>query len=322
MDIGLRPPIMSVVIYLMGPTATGKTDIAVELLKQLPIEIISVDSALVYRDMDIGTAKPSREILQQAPHRLIDICDPSESYSAAQFRKDALREIAEIEQNGNIPLLVGGTGLYFRSLEWGISKLPKANSSIRKRLEKEILDIGLHALHQRLAGIDPDSARRIDANDPQRIQRALEVYELTGKSLTEHFQEQQTRPLNRKIIKIILMPGDRDCHRQLVKERFLAMLEQGLVEEVESLYRREDLSPSLPSMRMVGYRQIWNYLEGKVDYEEMRKHAIVATRQLAKRQMTWFRKEDNGHFIDSQESGIFSRVLKTIENNPLVRQNM
>ncbi len=313
---------MSFVIYLMGPTATGKTDVAVELLKHLPVEIISVDSALVYKGMDIGTAKPTADVLQQAPHRLIDICDPSESYSAAQFRKDALNEISAIEKNGNIPLLVGGTGLYFRTLEQGISELPEADINIRKKLENEIKEVGLQVLHQRLAKIDPESARRIDANDPQRIQRALEVYELTGKSLTEHFQEQQSRPLDKKIIKIILMPGDRELHRQTVKIRFQDMLEKGLIQEVESLYNRGDLDSSLPSMRMVGYRQVWNYLEAKVDYEDMTKHAIVATRQLAKRQMTWWRKEEDCHLIDSQAQDSFTKVLESLINDPLVGKNM
>lgn len=313
---------MSFVIYLMGPTATGKTDVAVELLKHLPLEIVSVDSALVYRGMDIGTAKPSAEILQAAPHRLINICDPVEAYSAAQFRTDALREIEEIEKNGNIPLLVGGTGLYFRALEQGINDLPEANSDIRKKLEKEIQETGVHSLHRRLAELDPEAAKRIDANDPQRIQRALEVYEITGKSLTQHFQEKQLSPLDKNIIKTILAPADREIHRQTVKQRFLQMLETGLIQEVEALYKREDLNSSLPSMRMVGYRQVWRHLEGKLDYEEMKKHAIVATRQLAKRQLTWLRKEQNVHIVDSQTEDKFTKVLEFLINHPLVSENM
>lgn len=309
----------------MGPTATGKTDIAVELLKHLPIEIISVDSALVYKGMDIGTAKPSEDVLRQAPHRLINICEPTERYSAAQFRLDALKEIEDIEKSGRIPLLVGGTGLYFRTLEFGINELPQANEDIRKKLVKEMTEHGLPSLYQRLVQVDPESSERISCNDPQRIQRALEVFELTGKPLSEHFQQSRHKSLfefDKKLIKIVLNPGDRERHRQQVKRRFQAMLEQGLIEEVKSLYNRGDLNASMPSMRMVGYRQVWRYLAGELDYDEMEKHAIVATRQLAKRQITWFRKEQNGQTIDSQDQALFSKILETLINDPLVEKNM
>ncbi len=301
----------------MGSTATGKTDMAVELTRHFPMEIISVDSAMVYKDMNIGTAKPTADILQNAPHRLIDICDPKESYSAARFRTDALREIKMIEADRKIPLLVGGTGLYFRTLEEGISILPEADSSIRTQLDAERRQSGLAALYERLKAIDPGSAERIDANDPQRIQRALEVFEISGKTMSELFEENQSERLDRDIIKIILLPQDRKTHRQVVEQRFLQMLEHGLLDEVQQLFERGDLTAELPAMRMVGYRQVWRYLEGELEYEEMKKHAIIATRQLAKRQTTWLRKEQNGQFLDSQGNEKFSKVKEVIINYPL-----
>lgn len=304
------------IVCLMGPTATGKTDIAVELVQRLPMEIVSVDSAMVYRGMDIGTAKPSREVLSQAPHRLIDICEPTERYSAACFRQDALDAIGAIESDGKIPLLVGGTGLYFRALEQGLSILPGADTSIRARLDAERREHGLSVLYQRLCTIDPESARRIDANDPQRIQRALEVYEITGKPMTELFTANAGQPLRSDWIKIVLQPACRDTHRELCKTRFEHMLADGLIHEVEGLYQRGDLSKSLPSMRMVGYRQVWQYLAGSLDYEAMQKHAIIATRQLAKRQMTWFRKENNVEFINSQDTDRLQKVINSLSDHP------
>ncbi len=296
------------VIFLMGPTATGKTDIAAELFKRLPIALISVDSALVYRGMDIGTAKPSREFLNNVPHHLIDICEPDETYSAAKFRDDALLAIDEIHSKNRIPLLVGGTGLYFRALESGISELPDANAEVRQRLESEARDIGWQAMHDRLAEIDPVSADRIHPNDPQRIQRALEVYQISGRSMTDHYGHGDAGAFPFELIKIILNPGDRAKLHETIAHRFMNMLDEGLVDEVRAFHANDRFSGSLPAMRMVGYRQVWNYLDGKSDYEEMLGKGIVATRQLAKRQMTWLRKEENGIWLDSDESGLVDKI--------------
>lgn len=303
------------VIFLMGPTATGKTNIAAELFKRLPIELISVDSALVYRGMDIGTAKPSREFLNNAPHRLIDICEPDETYSAARFRNDALLAIDEIHSKNRTPLLVGGTGLYFRALESGISDLPDADAEIRQRLESEARDIGWQAMHDRLAEIDPVSAERIHPNDPQRIQRALEIYEISGRSMTDHYDDGDVSPLPFELIKIILNPGNRSRLHERIEHRFMKMLDEGLVDEVRAFHANGRFSGSLPAMRMVGYRQVWNYLDGKSDYEEMVEKGIAATRQLAKRQMTWLRKEENGVWLDSDESGLLDKIRGILGEN-------
>lgn len=300
------------VIFLMGATATGKTDVAAQLHRSLPVDIISVDSAMVYRGMDIGTAKPSAELLREVPHRLIDICDPAETYSAAQFRTDALDAIGEITAQGRIPLLVGGTGLYFRTLESGISELPAADIQVRERLDREIRELGSASLHRRLQAIDPESARRIHPNDPQRLQRALEVFELTGRSLSEHFRAARGQSLQRRIIKIILSPRDRETHRRIMGQRFQEMLDAGLMVEVERLYAREDLHAGLPAMRMVGYRQMWRYLDGQTAYDEMVKHAIIATQQLAKRQLTWLRKEQDYREFIAEDADITAKVLKYI----------
>lgn len=300
------------VVFLMGPTATGKTDIAAALFKRLPVELISVDSALVYRGMDIGTAKPSREFLNNIPHRLIDICEPDEIYSAAKFRLDARLAIDEIHSQNRIPLLVGGTGLYFRALETGISDLPDADEEVRQRLESEAKDIGWQAMHSKLAVIDPMSANRIHPNDPQRIQRALEIYEISGRSMTDHYEDRALSPFPFELIKIILNPGDRSNLHERIKHRFMKMLDDGLVEEVRTLHANSRFSGSLPAMRMVGYRQVWNYLDGETDYEEMVEKAIVATRQLAKRQMTWLRKEENGIWLDSDESGLLDKIQEIL----------
>lgn len=295
-------------IFLMGPTATGKTDIAVELCKRLPIELISVDSAMVYRGMDIGTAKPSKTLLSEVPHRLIDICEPDETYSAARFRRDALQAIDEIHADQRIPLLVGGTGLYFRSLESGISDLPDADAGVRQQLEAEASELGWEAMHRRLARIDPVAADRIHPNDPQRIQRALEIYEISGRNMTDHYEDETTRPLPFKLIKIILNPKDRTVLHERIKTRFLKMLDQGFVDEVRSFHENDRFCGSLSAMRMVGYRQIWDYLDGKMDHDQMIEKGIVATRQLAKRQMTWLRKEENGIFFDCNEPGLVDEI--------------
>jgi tRNA dimethylallyltransferase len=303
------------VIFLMGPTASGKTALALELCRQLPLDIVSVDSAMVYRGMDIGTAKPSAEIQKAAPHRLIDICDPAEVYSAAGFCRDALIEIEKIHLNRRIPLLVGGTGLYFRALEKGISVLPSADSDVRSKLEEEARATGWESMHQRLAKIDSEAAARIHPNDPQRIQRALEVYELTGQSMSELYAQETAKPLDYGVIKIILNPEDRSIIHARVEQRFMQMLEAGLIDEVRDLYERSDLNASKPSMRMVGYRQIWKYLDGLFAYEEMVNSAIVATRQLAKRQLTWLRKEGDASWLDSESDTVLDKVLKLIGEN-------
>lgn len=278
-------------IFLMGPTASGKTRLAVELVRALPCEIISVDSAMIYRGMDIGTAKPSSAILQAAPHRLIDILDPVVPYSAAAFRRDALKEMAAIRHQGKIPLLVGGTMLYFRALERGLAKLPAANAEIRARIEREAQQQGWAALHERLRQVDPAAAARIHANDPQRLQRALEVFELTGTSMSAHQGQGRCARLPYRLLKLALIPNDREALRVRIGERLRRMLEQGLVDEVKVLCERGDLDRRTPSMRAVGYRQVWDYLDGRLDFATMVDNTITATRQLAKRQLTWLRRE-------------------------------
>lgn len=275
-------------IFLMGPTASGKTGLAIQLSKQLPCEIISVDSALIYRGMDIGTAKPTPQELAETPHRLIDIKDPVESYSAADFRLDALQAMQEISDNGKIPLLVGGTMLYYKALLEGLSPLPQANPEIRSQIEEKAQQFGWQTLHQELAKVDPQSASRIHPNDPQRINRALEVYYLTGKSLTE-LTEQKGEPLSYQLLQFAIAPQDRSILHQRIELRFQQMLEQGFIQEVEKLYQRKDLHLDLSSIRCVGYRQAWEFLQGKYDYDEMVYRSICATRQLAKRQITWLR---------------------------------
>lgn len=304
------------VIFLMGPTASGKTTLALALHRQLPVEIISVDSAMVYRGMDIGTAKPGPEILKQVPHRLIDICDPVESYSVGRFCEDALAAISEIHAQQKIPLLVGGTGLYFRTLEQGISALPPADLVIRAALEAEVRQIGSRGMHERLAAIDAESAHRIHPNDPQRIQRALEVYEITGKPLSDFFSEGRQTPLPYTPVKIIIAPDDRAVIHARVQQRFIDMMDAGLLEEVRVLYENQAIHAALPAMRMVGYRQIWRYLDGSIDYQMMLEHAIVATRQLAKRQMTWLRSEQNGVWFDSNHAGFVAKILKFLLKDP------
>ncbi len=288
-------------IFIMGPTAAGKTDLALALAKRHPLEIISVDSALVYRGMDIGTAKPSAEILQQFPHHLVDILEPTESYSAGRFRDDALSLMADITSRGKVPLLVGGTMLYFNALQKGMSKLPSADPAVRAKLDAEAAEFGLAYLHQRLAEVDPVAAARIHVNDPQRLQRALEVYEITGKSLTE-LTTTQGETLPYKISKIIVAPFDRAVLHQRIAKRYREMVDNGFLTEVQKLYQRGDCHPGLPSIRAVGYRQAWAYLSGELDMETFIDKAIVATRQMAKRQITWLRSQDDGVWFDSGQS--------------------
>ena len=305
----LRPP----VLFLMGPTASGKTALAVELVQRLPFDIISVDSALVYRGMSIGTAKPDAATLQIAPHRLIDFLDPSETYSAGQFRHDARREIAAIQATGRIPLLVGGTLLYFRALERGLAELPTADPALRARLAAEFAEYGSPALHARLAQRDPVAAARIHPHDWQRIQRALEVGELTGRSLTELCDLSPNEALPFRIVKLIVTPADRQVLHQRIEQRFRAMLDQGLITEVAALRARGDLHPDLPAMRAVGYRQVWAYLDGHLDYSTMVERAVIATRQFAKRQLTWLRAESGAIRLDSLDAGLLERAMAELD---------
>jgi len=300
-------------IFLMGPTASGKTGLAVELVQRLPLEIISVDSALVYRGMDIGTAKPDEATLAVAPHRLIDIRDPAEAYSAAQFRDDALREMQAICARGNTPLLVGGTMLYFRALEQGLSDLPAADPELRAQLAARAEGIGWAAMHARLAQVDPESAARIHPNDPQRIQRALEVYELTGVALSELCRRDRQTPSGYRFLKIVLAPPARELLHRRIEARFRAMLEQGFLDEVQRLRQRGDLDPQLPALRAVGYRQAWMYLQGELSGQEWVEQALVATRQYAKRQLTWFRAEPDAHWIDPLAPDAVARAVQLIE---------
>jgi tRNA dimethylallyltransferase len=291
---GQRP----LAILLMGPTASGKTDLAVELVQRLPCEIVSVDSAMVYRGMDIGTAKPTPDVLARAPHRLIDILDPAEAYSTARFRDDALAAMAQIGAQGRIPLLVGGTMLYFKALQQGLARLPSADPLLRQALSDEAAVIGWSAMHRRLERLDPQAAARIHPNDPQRIQRALEVHALTGRSMSALIASAaESAELPYRLLKLVRAPADRDALRERIARRFRAMLEQGLVEEVARLRERGDLTADLPSMRSVGYRQVWSHLDGALDAEAMCLKGIVASRQLAKRQLTWLRAESATHWL-------------------------
>lgn len=307
-------------IFLMGPTAAGKTDLAIELAKVLPCELISVDSALVYRGMDIGTAKPSRELLAEFPHRLIDILDPAQSYSAAEFRTDALAAMAEITARGNIPLLVGGTMLYFKALLEGLADMPPADAGVRAQLEAEAAALGWQDLHDQLAEVDPVSAARIHPNDPQRLIRALEVYRVSGLSMTAH-REQQTaqsteaaasgrHQLPYTVANLAIAPADRHVLHDRIAQRFTQMLEQGFVDEVLALRARGDLHSGLPSIRAVGYRQVWDHLDGKLTWDQMQERGIIATRQLAKRQFTWLRSWKDLHWLDSLACDNLPRALK------------
>lgn len=299
-------------IFLMGPTASGKTALSVQLAQALDGEIISVDSALVFKGMDIGTAKPTEEERGGIPHHLIDILDPADSFSTGQFRTQALNLMEDITRRGKIPVLVGGTMLYFNVLNSGLAKLPEANPVIRAKLDRDLGVLGKEALHRRLADVDPESAARIHLNDPQRVQRALEVYEISGKPLTSFFTEAQTQDIPYRKIKLIVAPQDRKILHDIIARRFNKMLGQGFIEEVEALYRRGDLTEKMPSVRAVGYRQAWSYLQGECDFETMTEKAIVATRQLAKRQFTWLRKETGAANFQTGQPDLLIRVLKAV----------
>ena len=303
-------------IWLMGPTAAGKTDLAVELVQRCNCEIVSVDSALIYKGMDIGTAKPDTEVLKKAPHRLIDICDPSESYSAAEFRQDALNEMTEIRNAGKVPLLVGGTMMYYKVLKEGIANLPEADEIVRQKLLEEANQYGWQVLHDRLREIDPVSAERIHPNDPQRLQRALEVYELTGKTLTALWAEQkQDVQCNfpYRVQSLAVAPEERKVLHDRIEKRFRIMLEQGFLDEVKSLKDRGDLHLNMPSMRSVGYRQVWQYLDGDYDYDEMVDRGIFATRQLAKRQITWLRSWQDLEWLDSLNPALIPQTVTGVK---------
>jgi tRNA dimethylallyltransferase len=305
-------------IFLMGPTASGKTSAAVYLSQKLPVEIISVDSALVYQQMDIGTAKPDSEILTIAPHHLINLIPPTEAYSAADFRKDALRLMAEITARGKIPLLVGGTMLYFKALENGLSGLPAANEVVRAQLDSEAEIIGWPAMHKKLADIDPETAARLMLNDKQRIQRALEVYELTGETMTTLYAKQANTTLPYKLHKFALIPSDRKVLHERIALRFEQMLKQGFVDEVENILARyPNITADSTSMRCVGYRQALMYLNGEYDLTELRDRGVFATRQLAKRQLTWLRGMQDIEMVDclldQYEEDIFNLINQKLK---------
>jgi tRNA dimethylallyltransferase len=304
-DLSSLPP----ALFLMGPTASGKTELAIELCENLPCEIISVDSALIYRGMDIGTAKPNAAELQRAPHRLIDILDPAQRYSVAEFRKDALLAMQDITARGKIPLLVGGTMMYYKALIDGLSPLPESDQNVRKTIEAEAEKLGWEELHQQLAQIDPTSAKRIHPNDPQRLIRALEVYHLTNRSMTD-LMATKSAPIPYNIRQFCIAPDDRKVLHQRIAQRFQQMVDTGFQDEVEKLRARDDLHLNLPSIRCVGYRQMWQYLDGDYDFSEMIAKSVAATRQLAKRQLTWLRGWENIHPLDTFSSNNLSKVIK------------
>ena len=288
------------VVLLMGPTASGKTAFSLDLAEALQTEIISVDSALVYREMNIGTAKPSLAERSRLTHHLIDIIDPSLSFSTGQFRDQAMPLIETLLAQNKIPLLTGGTMLYFNALTEGLAQLPPGNPEIRALLEQQMQVDGKQAMHQRLQQIDPESAARIHMNDPQRIQRALEVYAITGQPLSSFFKQQHESPY--RFLKIILSPTDRSVLHRRIEQRFHTMLNDGLIEEVMQLRNRGDLDLSMPAMRSVGYRQVWQYLQGDIKFPEMIDQSIFASRQLAKRQLTWLRKIEDAIWLDHAQN--------------------
>lgn len=301
-------------IFLMGPTASGKTTLAVELAQRLPLELVSVDSALVYRGMDIGTAKPDAETRAKVPHHLIDIIEPTDSYSAAQFREDALKRMDEITRRGNVPLLVGGTMLYFNVLQHGLDELPPADDEIRTRIEARAKREGWPALHAELARIDPETAGRLQPTDAQRIERALEIWQLTGRPMSDLLRR-STSSLPYRLLKIALLPSDRSALHRRIARRFDVMLHQGLIEELKALRQRYPcLDPALPSMRCVGYRQTWQYLEGEYDLATLRDKGIAATRQLAKRQLTWLRSMHDVIGLDCFAHDLQQRMQQMISS--------
>ncbi len=298
-----KPP----AVLLLGPTASGKTPLALALARVLPVEIVSVDSAQVYRGMDVGTAKPSPEERGAAPHHLIDIIDPTEAYSAAHFRADALRLMNEIAARGRIPLLAGGTMLYFKALREGLSELPESDAGVRAQIDAEAAARGWPALHAELASVDPETAARLKPTDAQRIQRALEVFQISGKPMSRLLGRRKRAALPFRLIELALVPSDRSALHRRIETRFDAMLERGLVEELRALRERYALRPGLPSMRCVGYRQAWQFLEGEIDRGELRDRGIFATRQLAKRQLTWLRATQGLEIFDCLDHALVEK---------------
>ncbi|ETO92292.1 tRNA (adenosine(37)-N6)-dimethylallyltransferase MiaA [Legionella oakridgensis] len=310
---------VELVVCLMGPTASGKTAVAYELVQKFPFEIISVDSAMIYRGMDIGTAKPNAQMLIEAPHHLIDILDPPEHYSAAQFCEDVHKLCKIIHKRGNIPLLVGGTMMYFRALQQGLSTLPQADGQIRKQILQQAEEQGWLSLHGQLAKADPDAAARIHPNDSQRIQRALEVYQLTGKPLSEFFLAETNAVPPFRFINLLLMPKQRQWLHQRIALRFEQMLSEGLIDEVNFLIQQWNLTASYPSMRSVGYRQVLSFLQGEYDYSQLKSKGIAATRQLAKRQLTWLRHWPDGFIFSAEDPALAGEIMaiigKILDNN-------
>ena len=300
-------------ILLMGPTASGKTAIALELARVLPCEIVSVDSALVYKGMDIGTAKPERETLQTFPHHLVDLIEPHESYSAARFRDDALAVMREITERGHIPLLVGGTMLYFKALVEGLNELPEADPMIRLVIDTMAQEQGWPAVHARLKQVDPDTAARLEVNDTQRVQRALKIYYITGKTMGKLLEKPRYVYFPYAPIKIALVPEDRALLHDRIEQRFQQMLQAGLVEEVERLRDEYGLDATVPSMRCVGYRQALQHLNGDLSREELLSQGVAATRQLAKRQLTWLRAMDDAALFDCFDDRLAPRVLEHVQ---------
>lgn len=302
---------MNKIAVLTGPTGTGKSDFALRLAREWPIEIVSVDSAQVYRGLDIGSAKPDAATRAQVPHHLLDLVEPTANYSAGQFVRDCIRAIEDIESRGRLPLLTGGTMLYLRSLIGGISELPASDEGVRQRLDAEAAQRGWPALHARLASVDPAAAARIHPNDAQRIQRALEVFELGGVPISE-LQRETRSPLDRQFLVVALIPGDRARLHEALARRFEQMMAAGFLDEVRRLWGRGDLTDAHPAIRAVGYRQLWEHLEGACPLETAVDRAIAATRQLAKRQMTWLRSMPNIHVIDPYDAQSFVGVRETL----------
>lgn len=299
-------------IFLMGPTASGKTAVAVELAQHLPVELISVDSALVYRDMNIGTAKPDAATLAAAPHHLIDIIAPTEVYSAAAFRSDALRLMQDITARGKIPLLVGGTMLYFRALRFGLSDLPQADVEVRAEIEEQAAHMGWPRMHEELARIDPETAARLKPNDSQRIQRALEIFRVSGHPMSALLALQEEYQLPYSVIPLALIPSERKQLHERIATRFADMLRQGLLDELNDLQRKYVLHSDMASMRCVGYRQAWQYHVGEIDKADLLEQGIAATRQLAKRQLTWLRGMPDNIEFDCLATGLSKQVLATV----------
>lgn len=301
-------------LAIMGPTASGKTDLVFKLANKYPIEVISVDSAMIYRDMDIGTAKPTDAELKEVPHQLVNILDPLDNYSAADFVRDALALIDKAYDEGKMPVLVGGTMMYYRALFYGLSDLPSADAQLREKLQAQLDALGAQAMHDHLREIDPVAAERIHVNDPQRLLRALEVYELTGQPLSELQKRDNTLKFPYPLLKFAIAPATRAQIHERVARRYQIMMEQGLLDEVKALYQRGDLHLDLPSIRCVGYRQLWLYLQGEWDLDTAVEKSIVATRQLAKRQMTWLRSEKDLEWLVSDDTKNLERVIAAIES--------